>query len=681
MSNILTFDQFKEGYIFEQKTLYRENIESLNYLDSRFDWDQINEGWFSDTWDSIKTGASSLWKGLTGAANRSDSPNWSLETVLHTVADLGGIFGDFIFPGLGTGIDIFHAGVYFLQSYLLDDSQPERKEECFWFGLITLVFAVPFLNPLQLVFKPIGKGFVKLMSLLGKGGPDAAKLAGKFMNGNKPLKKFVEKVSNNLDGVEKELSQQIASGSSKSWWSKFVNYLKKGVEKIPWLDNILKDIGGFFTRMKDLALAPFRKLANLKVIKAGTKVLKSGFKISAKAFKFLTKNTVGRLYNAFMKRIPGFTKIKKIGMFDEMFEKFIGKQNERGFMFVGQSKGIFMRSGDDFVMFSKLNKGSNTATVVMKGAPSSRAMKGELRKFWGEKLEDFIKKNPGQNWTPMAKGRWITNQVNGSTLKNIKKADFIGKFYKSAAQTLEKASISKFKVFAGLYKFLMGPIFDKEKGDGEPIEAEEIGTEEAQQLETLSEEQADEMMSNIDMSGSDIIDGYQQAWDNMTEEERSEMGQLVGDTQVPSEDLTATTLNINTVIWQILAENDSSVQLPDDNSIMYSDYSWPLSEFKRRNGVENDSNLDESTIKLLISKTSTPEYSDYLTAYLNTLSPEPEEEEEDEEENTQASQEDEESKNQKNKKSDTKKSNSKPEKQERRQGRIKSFDKFLVGAE
>lgn len=680
MSNILTFDQFKEGYIFEQKTLYRENIESLNYLDSRFDWDQINEGWFSDTWDSIKTGASSFWKGLTGAANRSDSPNWSLETVLHTVADLGGIFGDFIFPGLGTGIDIFHAGVYFLQSYLLDDSQPERKEECFWFGLITLVFAVPFLNPLQLVFKPIGKGFVKLMSLLGKGGPDAAKLAGKFMKGNKPLNEFVQKVGKNLPEVEKELSEQIAKGPSSSWWSKFVNYLKKGVEKIPWLDNILKDIGGFFTRMKDLALAPFRKLANLKVINAGTKVLKSGFKISAKAFKFLTKNTVGRLYNAFMKRIPGFTKIKKIGMFDEMFEKFIKQQNKRGVIGVSKSKGIFMRSGDDFVMFSKLNKGSNTATVVVKGAPSSRAMKGELRKFWGEKLEDFIKKNPGQNWTPMAKGRWITNQVNGSTLKNIKKADFIGKFYKSAAETLEKASISKFKVFAGLYKFLMGPIFDKEKGDGEPIEAEEIGTEEAAQLETLSEEQADEMMSNIDMSGSDIIDGYQQAWDNMTEEERSEMGQLVGDTQVPSEDLTATTLNINTVIWQILAENDSSVQLPDDNSIMYSDYSWPLSEFKRRNGAENDSNLDQSTIELLISKTSTPEYSDYLTAYLNTLSPEPEEEE-DEEENTQASQEDEESKNQKNKKSDTKKSNSKPEKQERRQGRIKSFGKFLVGAE
>ena len=289
MSNILTFDQFKEGYIFEQKTLYRQNIDSLVYLESRFNNHHINEGFFGDAWETMKSGAASFWNGLSSVIKGDASPNWSTESVLHSIADLGGIFGDFIYPGVGAAIDIFHAGVYFVQSYLVDD--PQKKEECFTFGIITLIFAVPFLNPLQWAFKPIAKKFPALLKLIGKGAPEGA-LAG-FLSKNKPIKEFVEATTKNLPKVEKELSEQISEGGSKSWMRKFEDWLDKGIEKIPILKKIRQNIGDFFTRMKELALEPLRRLRDaINLGSKSSKLVKYGVKYPLKAFKFLTQNTV-----------------------------------------------------------------------------------------------------------------------------------------------------------------------------------------------------------------------------------------------------------------------------------------------------------------------------------------------------------------------------------------------------
>ena len=128
MSNILRFDQFREGYVFEKNTIYRENIPSLKYLEDRYQFEDINESvlsWAEESWGDLSDGLGKFWDGLKTATGAGSEVDWSLENTLHTVADVGGIVGDFIYPGAGAAIDIFHAGVYFLQSYFVED--PEKR--------------------------------------------------------------------------------------------------------------------------------------------------------------------------------------------------------------------------------------------------------------------------------------------------------------------------------------------------------------------------------------------------------------------------------------------------------------------------------------------------------------------------------------------------------------------------
>lgn len=670
MSNILRFDQFREGYIFENRTSYRENIGSLAYLESRFSSEYINEGFLGDSWETMKSGATNFWNGLTSTIKGESSPNWSTESVLHSIADLGGIFGDFIYPGVGAAIDIFHAGVYFVQSYLVDD--PQKKDECFTFGIITLIFAVPFLNPLQWAFKPIAKKFPLLLKLIGKGAPEGA-LAG-FLSKNKPIREFVEATTKNLDTVEKELNEQISSGGSKSWMRKFEDWLDKGIEKIPILKKIKDGIVDFFIRLKELALEPFRRLRNaINLGSKSNKLVKYGVKYPLKAFKYLSQNTIGRLYKSFMKKLPGFPRSKKIGMFDNLFEKFEKIQkNNKGYL--KGANGTLMKAGNksDFVLVKSLNKGTNKAQIVIKGGPSDDIMRKELQKFWGEKLEDHLAKNPGTKMTKKMKDAWINRQANGSFLKEVDKSDFVQTFYKQYENTL-RFNAATFKPLAALYKFIMGPIFnskDSEKGE-QDVEEDEVGMAEAQELEKISEEEADELLTNLDGSASDILDGYDYTFNSMTEEEKASMADAVRNTEMPSESFNPSTLNINTVVWRILDENDSSIELPNDENLMYSDFSWPLSKFQTKNGIEETGILDRKTIEVLRSKTSNSEYLDYLSAYLQTLPQVDTESQEIEED------EDREIQDEKNKKTKSTKS----EKRSERRKKIKSFGRFLSGQE
>jgi hypothetical protein len=688
MSNILRFDQFREGYIFENQTSYRENISSLKYLENRYQFEDINESvlsWAGEAWDDLSGGLGSFWNGLKTATGTTSDGDWSLENILHTVADVGGIVGDFIYPGVGAAIDIFHAGVYFLQSYFVED--PEKRSEYVTFGMITLLFAHPALNPIQFLFKAISKPFRELLKRLSSGA--SAKVISEYLSKNQSLKKFVDLVSKNFDTVEKELGDEISSGGSKSWMRKFEDWLKERVDKFPFLKTVLSNIKGFFKRMLDMALWPFRKLKQI-IAGSSSSFVKYGVKIPLKVIKFVSQNTLGRLYKAFLRRLPGFPRTKKIGLFDNLFEKFSALQSEKGIIKSsrGGSNKLFRTGGvkmnsDEFVLMD-LNKGSNKARVVVgrgSGPGTNSAMRGELKTFWEKQFDDAM--SSGKYDKPVypsgaLRGRelsgsdldaykryWVDTQVNNSFIKEIDKSDFVQTFYKTHENAI-KLNAALFKPFAALYKFLLGPIFDsKDSEENASEQDEEMTIEDAKQLDNLTDEQIEEMMDNIEGSGSDLMDENDPTYGDLTSEERSDIAEVVRTTEIDRNSLLPSQLDINTVVWKILDSIDSSIDLPADENMKFADYSWPLSEFQRNNNLKDSGRLDQKTIEALYEKTGDPDFRNYLESYLETLPAENESQDLEEEIK------DEEEKNKSDKK----------ERRERRKENIKSYARWLVGKE
>ena len=667
MSNILTFDQFKEGYVFEKKTLYRENVESLKYLQTRYETENINESvlsWAEEAWGDLSGGLGSFWNGLKTATGSTSDGDWSLENILHTVADVGGIVGDFIYPGAGAAIDIFHAGVYFLQSYFVED--PEKRSEYVTFGVITLLFAHPALNPIQFLFKGISSPFRVLAKKVNSGA--SAKVISEYLSKNQSLKKFVDLMLNNFDKVEKELGDEISSGGSKSWMKKFEDWLKERVDKFPFLKTVLSNIKGFFRRMLDMVLSIFRRLKQI-ISGSSSRIVKYGIKIPLKVIKFVSQNTLGRLYKAFLRRLPGLPRTKKIGLFDDLFEKFSKLQSEKGIIKSsrGGSNKLFRNRGvkmnsDEFVLMD-LNKGSNKARVVVgrgSGPGTNAAMRGELKTFWEKQFDDAM--SSGKYDKPVypsgrLRGRelsgsdldaykrnWVDTQVNSSFIKEIDKSDFVQTFYKTHENAI-KLNAALFKPFAALYKFLLGPIFAKDSEENASEQDEEITIEDAKQLDNLTDEQIEEMMNNIEGSGLDLMDQNDIIYGDLTSEERSDIAEVVRTTEIDRNSLLPSQLNINTVVWKILDSIDSSIDLPADENMKFADYSWPLSEFQRNNNLKDSGRLDQKTVEALYEKTEDPDFRNYLESYLETLpaeneSQDLEEEIKDEEEKNKADKKD-----------------------------------------
>ena len=680
MSNILTFDQFKEGYVFEKKTLYRENIESLNYLDSRFDLDQINENWISDAWEGASEWVSSLFDG-----------NWNkitLEDVLHFSADLGGIFGDLVAPGLGSTIDIAHAMAYFFQA-----SQKKEPEQMEYFinGFLTLIFAHPAMNIFQGIFATIKTRFWKLiswvLSFVKKEGTEIAKKGAQELLDEYAKKpgafewQISKKISDDVDGVEKWIKAQIDKYGGKP--------TPKSSKFKEWANNIVSTCLWPFRWLRDNVFSPL--VSRIKGYRAGRALV-----IGVKGVRFLAKESVFALLKLASKFLPNLPKAKKIKMFDSIAEVLSKAQREKGIL---RGK-VWDGSADKFVIDNanliiyNFEKGADRCKVIVGGSLNDEGSELFLKRkefFEKEFLERFERgevKLPETSTTRTTStlidpstGRpfereittsveelkektmqeYSTHMARSTQIMEIDKSHLLAKQYESVEGMIRRNV--NWKVFGGAYKFYTS-CFAKREGE-EEVSSEESGSEMVLDQEQLQEQERQMEAGEWDPG----TDDYDNVYDELTEEEQEQVAEPLDAENLQLEKQQMGPNNIFEATWLALETIYSQVDLPKNPESSSPSY-W-IQKFQSDNSLEPNGELDRQTLSLLIEKCSDQKVKIYLQAYIETLP-------DMEEKSTKGSRD--------KKSKDSKPQTQKEEGEESKGGskvkrRLKKFGRFLSGEE
>lgn len=646
MSNILKFNQFREEYVIEHAIDFSsstfESISNLKYLKNRYNFQSIDE---SSVWDKAVEG----WSSFADAFET----HWGISPgeVAHTVVDVVSIAADLITPGAGATIDIYHGLAYFVEAALLSESS-EKKVQNIVLGSMTLAFAFPGFNPFQAIFAGLKLPLMKVWNMV-KGAPtptpaQAADIA-EFFKGNKKLKEVIEAVTDKLDDVEKWFGEKIKNFNGSQQGNKFLDWLRRIWDNIKgarpqWLKNMMNNVSGvlrtcwnavkgFFTRIRNWIDAPLTG-------GIGKRIFRGSIKVSFRIAKFLTYDSIKLLFKGMTKLLPKMPKAKKIQMFDDIFEQIHKEQSSRGVLrelgkdtplLKGQlrsSRVVF--KNEDMIVLS-VNKGSDTATVILKGSGPTRgtAMYDELmrtyRSDFQKKLANGQIKGTGANGVPFAPStlakmekQYAETLTNSSTIKEVNKSDFLAGYYKD----VEK----KFRLNAGLKslvatgKFLLAGLWTPEKSSTTDSQGNEEEEEtKPNENETLSQEEADELVLDFERQGCEYDpDVFRKTIDEvLDEEERKYISDPVD--YDPVNILQEPVIkNVNFAVMIALKSVYSDIEIPTDDDYVPIPFPY-IQQFQKDQGLRDNGELNIETLEKLIEITTDEDSKDYLITYLETI--------------------------------------------------------------
>jgi hypothetical protein len=607
MSHILRYDQFKTEYA-SVLSIKPEINENLQYLDIRYD-DMINE--------SFGEAMKSFWDGLT----KDSEGDWSFRNIAHTIADVGGIVGDYIYPGAGTTIDIVHGLSYFIEAGFTKDET--TKDECIIFGFLTLVFAFPTFNPLQGTFALIKAPFRFFYKSISKLGKTTGKLEkevlekeiAKILKGSKPLNNFVELLENNLKGIESFFSKEFSQPQKKGWWKKLLDWLKGtkiGKSATKFANEFIAGIKG----LTDKILGPFKNWFSKKASSAGKKIdgLKAssniGKKLTGKALSLLSPSSLSGLFKAFSDKLVNFSKSKKVKMFDDMMENLSKAQSGKG---ISKKLNSVVLNNKKMLVVS-LSKGSDEALVIVRGKAGPGKVDKEILDYWRKQWKDNIK--PTGKFTPKQRLDWIKLQCDNSLIKKIDKSEFLQKWYKGFGDKVKE--FPGWQAMAGFVKFHLNvyqgwgseKTTDTDKDEDTTIDNTQTTPEQQTEETTLSPEETQEVADKWSASIGD--DPHTEAYNNLNSDERDSLAETSSQISIDSE-LIPPNFDINFVVWKILSQK-YSLDMPDNPK--NKPFGKDLSKYQTDKNLSNTSGeLDKSTVESLYNDTDESAFKSYLLAY------------------------------------------------------------------
>ena len=640
MSNILKFNQFREEYVIEHAIDFSsstfESISNLKYLKNRYNFQHIDE---SSVWQTAKEGWSSF------AEVFEDQWGISPGEVAHTVVDVVSIAADLIAPGAGAAIDIYHGLAYFVEAALLSE-ESDKKVQNIILGSLTLAFAFPGFNPFQAIISVLKWPLMKVWKMV-KGAPtptpaQAADIA-EFFKGNKKLKEVVEAVTDKLDDVETWFANKIKNFNGSQQGNKFLNWLQgiwnsiKGARP-QWLKNMMDNVSGVLRTCWDATKNFFIRIRN--AIDAplaggiGKKIFRGSIKVSFYIAKALTYDSIKLLFKGMTKLVPKMPKTKKIQMFDDIFEQIHKEQSSRGVLreigktplLRGQCKNVVFKDGDMIVL--SVNKGSDTAKVILYGRNTVRNTAN-----WDELIQtyklDFQKKlangqikgtrPDGAPFAPSTLAKmekqYAEALAGSSIIKEVNKSDFLAGYYKNVEKKFQLNAGLKSLVATG--KFLLAGLWTTEKSpttDSEGIEEEE--ETKPNENETLSQEEADELVLDFERQGWDYDpDIYSKTIDEvLDEEERKYISDPVDYDPVNILQEPAIK-NVNFAVMIALKSVYSDIEIPTDDEYVPIPFPY-IQQFQKDQGLRDNGELNIETLEKLIEITTDEDSKDYLITYL-----------------------------------------------------------------
>jgi hypothetical protein len=682
MPHILRYDQFKTGYT-SLLSIRPDINENLLYLDNRYN--DVNEGFFSELPGNIWKGAKLFWDGMT----KDDEGDWSFRNIAHTVADIGGIVGDYIYPGAGVAIDIVHGISYFIEAGFEEDES--KRNECMLFGTLTLLFAHPALNPLQGIFKLISKSFkgqYKLLGKLGKGADEPViQQIERTLKNNKPLDEFMETVSKNLTDIETFFAKELDQPQKKGWWTKLVDWLKRSP-----LGEKAVDFASFIsTKLKNLVdrmLQPFR---NWKARgRVGIDNLKSSQKwysrMTGKTIDLFTPSSLGNLFRSVSGAVSNFSKGRKVKIFDTMMENISKAQKDRGLLFSKTTKaGKLTKENLETVVLVEgrsvriMNPGTggDKAYAILKGKTTNPAELAELQTYWSKQWDDLIETRKGEftrgSINPKNKQKWIDLQVSNSRIREVSKSDFVQKWYKEYEAPFK--SNAKYKILPAIVKFycnVFGHNPDQPQG-GDPTTNTDIDVQggdvrivddettlaKAQGEVTLSEAEATEVRDEWS-ANAEAWENFTPSYEQLSSEEKEYIARSASETSIDI-DLVPPIIDINYVVWKILSEK-YGLEMPQNP--INQPFAKELERYQEDENLSDISGeLDEETLEALYNDTDEPAFRTFLEAFMDVYL-EVDEQDEEDEEYKEIPEED---------------SEADKEKKPKRGEKIKKFGKWLAG--
>lgn len=684
MSNILRFDQFKEGYVFEKNTIYRENISSLQYLDTRYEFEKVNEG-LSQWWEGIEEYISDIFDGKFDI---------TLEDALHFSADLGGIFGDLLVPGLGATIDVLHALAYFFQA---SQKEGEEKSEYIINGILTLIFAHPAMNIFQGSFSLVRKWFSGILSKISSVIRSMIKKEASDEITKKTTQEILDDYAKNPGALEWRISKKI-SDDLKEVEEWMANQLKKaGDTKSPesskfvtWAKNVIELCLKPFRWMRDNIFSPLvSKFKATKVYKSGDLILGFPFK----TIKFLAKNVVVRLLKIVFKHLPNLPKAKKIKMFDSIAESLSKAQKERGILRERRfsADGKFKIEDGDFIIYN-FEKGADKCKVIRQGANTDEEMIKTLKTYFEEDFDKRLKrgdielpeikptttkstlidpktgkpfemtksrKEIKEEVIKETKEKYSTYMSESMQIKEIDKSVLLAKQYENVERMIRNNTT--WKAAGGIYKFYTSCFV---KNQSEEQTSEESGSE-----VTLSDEQIQELEQQMEAGNFDPgEDSYEEVYDESTSEEQDQIAQPSDLGQLELEN-SSDYQSIIPASWDALETIYPQIDIPE--SISYSIPSYWIQKFQEDNSLEANGDLNLETLDLLGEKCTSQKARDYIESYVTRLSTK--EMKDRKNKQSQIDQED------KEKEDKEKENNKKDEEKPKRGERLKRFGRFISG--
>jgi hypothetical protein len=645
MSNILKFNQFREEYVIEHAIDFSsstfESISNLKYLKNRYNFQHIDE---SSVWDKAVEG----WSAFANAFE--DYWGISPGEVAHTVVDVVSIAADFIVPGAGAAIDIYHGLAYFVEAALLSESS-EKKTQNIVLGCLTLAFAFPGFNPFQAIFASLKLPFT-IISKWWKATPtptpaQAADIA-EFFKGNKKLKEVIEVVTDKLDDVEKWFGQKIKNFNGSQQGNKFLNWLQRIWNSIKgarpqWLKKMMNDVSGTLRKgwdtTKNFFIGLRRWIDGPVTGGIGKRIFRKGVKVSFYIAKFLTYDSIKLLFKGMTKLLPKMPKTKKIQMFDDIFEQIHKEQSSRGVLReigkdipirnIAEARAKAVFKNDDMIVLS-VNKGSDKAKVILRGSGPAHGtpMYDELiqtyRADFQKKLADgkisrtYMSGRPiPQSSLARMEEEYAKTLTNSSTIKEVNKSDFLAGYYKNVEKKFQLNAGLKSLVATG--KFLLAGLWTSEKSSTTDSEGNEEEDIDPNVERTLSQEEADELVLDFERQGWDYDpDIYSKTIDEvLDEEERKYISDPVDYDPVNILQEPAIK-NVNFAVMIALKTVYSDIEIPSDDDYVPNPFPY-IEQFQKDQGLRDNGELNIETLEKLIEITTDEDSKDYLITYLETI--------------------------------------------------------------
>ena len=554
---------------------------------------------------------------------------------VHLGVDIGSMVSDFFVPGAGTVIDIVHGLAYFVEANITD--KEKDKPMLYLSGLLTLMFAFPGFNPLQLGFKLITKPFSKIFAFVsGKAGAKGVTQAAEALSKSPKVAEFVGKLEPGFSGLKAFFAKEsadIAQGAAKKpgWFSKFTGWLKKKFGKImpDWLKNAPKWISDQFNVLIESLENLFKALKQSKLGKAVSKVastkvgkiLGNILKLGAKGIKKLS-DIIAKF---FIKGSPQFK--ARIGkkMISQLTE-MAAKKGGKGYAKVGENILI--------------GAGKKNATLIVKGTTKEGTkifsrLTSKFTKMADDMMAEgtlkFVSPKTGKKLTGAAlqksKARWVKNMAKSNTIRHVPYDKISTGVVSSTSKLMSGFTSLKSKSLPVLFKWLLAGFWINNEVGSEDA-PDEVGADQASGGEVLTEQQAIELEQSLAAENEAFPDDL---WQKFNEDEQQELLGQVNQIDVneltnldeDEQDEEQFPKNINQCLWASFKDIGMIGDIPEKS--YYLTPTDQLYRFQNQNGIKATGEITKASLEILKKDVSDPNLTSYLKSFLLTYEQQEEE--------------------------------------------------------